>query len=84
MTATPSGTVEDEETAPSTIVDWSATGDNIGISVEQMEMPDPPNKDAQLATFDRTDNDVIDTSQCSGTLPKDGGDRATRRFPHMS
>jgi len=61
--ATASSTVEDEETALSTIVDWSATGDDISISVLQMEPPDPPNTYAQLATLDGTDNDVIDTSQ---------------------
>jgi len=63
--ATGSGTVEDEETAPSTIVDWSATGDDIGISVVQMEPPDPQNTDAQLTTLNGTDDDVIDTSQCT-------------------
>jgi len=31
--ATANGTVEDEESVPSTIVDWSATGDDVSISV---------------------------------------------------
>jgi len=66
--ATTSCTVEDEETAPSTIVDWSATGDDIGFSVVQMEPLDPPNTDAQLATLDWADNDVMDTSQCAAQV----------------
>ena len=53
---------------PSTIVDWSATGDDIGFSVVQMEPPDPPNTDAQLATLDGADSDVVDTSQCTAQV----------------
>ena len=64
---TGSSTVEDEETEPSTIVDWNATGEGIGISVVQMEPPDPPNTKAQLATLDGTD-DVIDTNQCAAQV----------------
>ena len=61
---TGSGTVKDEVLAPSTIVDWSATRNNIPNSVTQMEPPDLSNTDAQLAKLDGTD-DVTDTSQCT-------------------
>ena len=66
--ATANGTVEEEESAPSTIVDWSATGDDIDIPVVQMEPPDPTNTEATLATLDGIDNDVIDTSQCTAQV----------------
>jgi hypothetical protein len=56
-----SGTVEDEVSAPSTIVNWSARRNDIAISFEQMETPDPSNTDAHLDTLDGTD-DVADTS----------------------
>jgi hypothetical protein len=59
---TGSGTVEDEVSAPSTVVNWSARRNDIAISVAQMETPDPSNTDAKLATLDGTD-DVTDTSQ---------------------
>jgi hypothetical protein len=61
---TGSGTVEDEMSAPSTVINWSATRNDIAISVAQMETSDPSNTHAQLATLDGT-GDVIDTSQCT-------------------
>ena len=66
--ATASGTIEEEDSAPSTIVDWSATGDDIGIPVVQMVPPGPPNTDAHLATLDWIDNDVIGTSHCTAQV----------------
>jgi len=66
--ATASGTVEEEESAPAAIVDWRETGDDIGISVVQMEPPDPTNTDAQLATLDGIENDIIDTSHCTAQV----------------
>jgi len=42
--ATGMGTVDDEKTASSATVDWSATGVGIGISVVQFVAPDPPKK----------------------------------------
>jgi hypothetical protein len=60
-------TVEDEVSAPSTIVNWNATRNVIAISVAQMENPDPSNTDAQLATLDETDA-VTDTSQCTAQV----------------
>ena len=64
---TGSVTVEDEVSAPSTIVDWSATSRDIAISVAQMELPDPSNTDAQLATLDGTD-DFTDNYQCTAEV----------------
>jgi len=64
---TGSSTVEDDVSAPSTIVDRSATRSDIAIAVAQMEPPDPPNTEAQLATLEGTD-DVTDTSQCTAEV----------------
>jgi hypothetical protein len=58
-----SNKVEDEGSAPSTKVDWSATRTDTDFPDAQIETSTPPNTGAQSATLAGTDA-VTDTAQC--------------------